>query len=126
MRIITGKYGGRRLVSFKANHIRPTTDRVKEAIFSKIQFDVEGAKVLDLFSGTGNLAFEALSRGAESVYAVELHPQSIRILKENKKMLGVQEELQVEKNDVLRYLKRENEPFDIIFIDHPFTKKDGS
>ena len=67
MRIIAGKYRGRRLVSFQAGHIRPTTDRVKESLFNKISPYIEGAQVLDLFAGTGNLGIEALSRGANEV-----------------------------------------------------------
>lgn len=123
MRIIAGKYGGRKLTSFKADHVRPTTDRVKEAIFNKIQFEIAGQRVLDLFSGTGNLAFEALSREALSVTAVESSAKSVQIINKNKQLLQITSELEVIKEDVFRFLKKVHGQFDIIFIDPPFTKK---
>ena len=72
------------MVSFQASHIRPTTDRVKESMFNKVAFRLEEARVLDLFSGTGSLSIESLSRGAESVDAVESHSKSLEIIKKNK------------------------------------------
>lgn len=123
MRIVGGKYGGRKLVSFNASHIRPTTDRVKEVIFNKLQFDIEGARVLDLFSGTGSLAFEALSREAEKVVAVESSRTSLQIIEKNKKLLGVGPELQLVKSDVFKFLKQHVEKYGIILVDPPFTKK---
>ena len=126
MRIIAGKYGGRKLVSFKASHIRPTTDRVKEAIFNKVQFEIDGARVLDLFSGTGSLSFESLSRGATEVVAVESSAQSVKIINKNKDLLGVGAELNIFHTDVFKYLEGLNETFDLIFIDPPFTKKIAS
>ena len=83
MRIISGKYKGRVLTSFQADHIRPTTDRVKESLFNKWMSLVGEARVLDLFSGTGNLGIESLSRGASHVDFVELNAKSIIILKKN-------------------------------------------
>ena len=91
MRVISGKYKGRELVSFKADHIRPTTDRVKESIFNKLQSHIAGARVLDLFSGTGSLAIEAISREAESVTAVEMNKKSIEIIKKNLQLLKITE-----------------------------------
>ncbi len=127
MRIIGGKYGGRKLVSFKASHIRPTTDRVKEVIFNKLQHSIDGAKVLDLFSGTGSLAFESLSRGADSVLAVEMSGTSLKILEKNRTLLQVGAELKLVKSDVLKFLKSyRGEAFDIILVDPPFTKKMAS
>ncbi len=84
MRIIAGKYKGRRLVAFKAKHIRPTTDRVKETLFNILGDSVSDAKVLDLFAGTGNVALEFLSRGAQQVEAVESSRKSIEILEKIK------------------------------------------
>lgn len=81
MRIISGKYRGRRLSAFNAPHIRPTTDRVKETMFNKLMGQVEGARVLDLFAGTGNLGIESLSRGANWVEFVESNRKSLEILK---------------------------------------------
>jgi 16S rRNA (guanine966-N2)-methyltransferase len=123
LRIIAGKYGGRRLAHFKADHIRPTTDRVKESLFNKLQSLITGARVLDLFSGTGNLAFESLSRGALSVDAVEKSKTSISIIKKNKELLGVGQELRIIPKDVIQFLSQCQTPYDIILIDPPFTEK---
>lgn len=123
MRIIAGKFRGRRLVSFKADHIRPTTDRVKESVFNKLQGDWDGARVLDLFAGTGNLGFEAISRGAESVTAVELSSKSIDIIRRNIEELEIGKQHRVFKDDVLKWLARyKGEPFNIVIADPPFTE----
>lgn len=124
MRIIAGKYKGHPLVAFKADHIRPTTDRVKETLFNIIQFDVEGARVLDLFCGTGNLGLEALSRGAREVLFVEKHPKSIQIARQNMEKLKIPAGVaRIQNDDVLRFLQKyEGEPFDIVFADPPFTE----
>ncbi|MFP5519693.1 MAG: 16S rRNA (guanine(966)-N(2))-methyltransferase RsmD [Bdellovibrionia bacterium] len=125
MRIIAGKYKGHHLVSFKADHIRPTTDRVKETLFNKFQFDIEGSKCLDLFCGTGNLGLEAISRGAAHVTFVEKNKKSILITKENIQKLKVDSDsYNLVTADVLDFLKRHSgASFDIIFIDPPFTEK---
>jgi 16S rRNA (guanine966-N2)-methyltransferase len=125
MRIISGKYKGHPLVPFKADHIRPTTDRVKETLFNKLMFDIEGARAVDLFAGTGNLGIEALSRGAREVIFVEKHPKSIQILKQNLEKLKVPTgDYKIVNMDVLTYLKSyQGEAFDIIFADPPFTEK---
>lgn len=125
MRIIAGRWRGHPLVSFKADHIRPTTDRVKETMFNMIQFELDGARIVDLFCGTGNLGLEALSRGAAHVLFVEKHPKSLHITKENLAKLKVpREEYAIKAQDVIRFLKTyDAEPFDIIFADPPFTEK---
>ena len=127
MRIISGKYGSRRLVSFNASHVRPTTDRIKEVIFNKLQGEIDGARVLDLFSGTGNLAIEALSRGAQSVTAVEKHPKSIEIIQKNRDLLKIpKSDLTILQKDVFRFLQGPVEQgFDIVLIDPPFTEELG-
>src|SRR5437870_2154456 len=118
MRIIAGKFKGRKLVSFDEEHIRPTTDRVKESIFNILAPYLDGAKVLDLYSGTGNLSFESLSRGAFSVTAVEVSKRSIQIIYRNQELLKVGDELTVVKGDAVDYLKKyQGEAFDIILID---------
>lgn len=123
MRIISGKYKGHALVSFSASHIRPTTDRVKESLFNIWQSDIEGARVLDLFSGTGSLGIEALSRGAKSVHFVDAHPKSIQILRQNIEKLKINEDHKIQTGDVFQFLKKyKEEPFDLIFIDPPFTE----
>lgn len=124
MRIIAGRFRGRPLVHFKADHIRPTTDRVKESIFNKLQGWIDGSRVLDLYAGTGNLSCESISRGATSVDAVELSKKSIAIIRDNLKLLDIENEVLVHNEDVLKYLKRyEGEPYDLVFADPPFTEK---
>jgi 16S rRNA (guanine966-N2)-methyltransferase len=124
MRIIAGKFRGRRLAHFKADHIRPTTDRVKESVFNKLQGRLDDARVLDLFSGTGNLTCEAVSRGARSVDAVELSKKSIVIMRENFQLLEIESAVQIICEDVLKYLSRyRGEGYDLIFVDPPFTEK---
>ena len=83
MRVITGIARGKRLRSLDGNDVRPTTDKVKEGIFSAIQFDIEGRRFLDMFAGSGQMGIEALSRGAVSAVFVDDSPASIRICTEN-------------------------------------------
>lgn len=124
MRIIAGKFRGRRLASFKADHIRPTTDRVKESVFNKLQGYFDDARVLDLFSGTGNLTCESVSRGARVVDAVELSKKSIAIIRENLQLLEIEDQVRIHQDDVLKYLgKYQGEPYDVILADPPFTEK---
>ena len=123
MRVISGRFKGRQLVNFKADHIRPTTDRVKETIFNKLMGEIEGVRVLDLFSGTGNLAIESLSRGASYVEAVEEHRLSLKIIRENLQALKIEREIRVVPHDVFKYLRSyKGEPFQLVFIDPPFTE----
>lgn len=125
MRIISGKYKGHQLVSFQADHIRPTTDRVKETLFNKWMFQIESTRVLDLFCGTGNLGLESLSRGSTHVTFVELNPKSIQIASKNIEKLKVpKEDYEIVKKDVLEYMmKYQGEAYDLIFADPPFTEK---
>ncbi len=124
MRIISGKYKGHHLVPFQGDHIRPTTDRVKETMFNIIQGEIDGARVLDLFSGTGNLGIEALSRGAQEVLFVEKNRKSIQILEKNIQKLKISEPHKVLQKDVISFLKSyEGEPFDLVFADPPFTEE---
>lgn len=125
MRIIAGKYRGHQLVAFKADHIRPTTDRVKETLFNKIQFHIEGANVVDLFCGTGNLGIEALSRDATFCTFVEKNPKSLTITRQNLEKLKVpSSQYKIINMDVIAYLKSyKGEPFGVILADPPFTEK---
>src|ERR1035437_557283 len=104
MRVISGKFKGRQLVEFEADHIRPTTDRVKETLFNKLMGQVEGARVLDLFSGTGNLAIECTSRGAAWVDMVESHKKSLEIIRENLNKLKITEGFKLNQIDAFRYI----------------------
>ena len=125
MRIIAGRWKGHRLVSFQAQHVRPTTDRIKESIFNSLQSQLESARVLDLFSGTGSLGLEALSRGASRVTFVENHRKSVAILKKNIARLKVSpSEYDVALLDVFKFLDEADlSAFDLIFVDPPFTQK---
>ncbi len=124
MRVIAGKYKGQQLASFSADHIRPTTDRVKESMFNIIQGHLEEARVADLFSGTGNLGIEAISRGAKETIFVEKNRKSIQILQKNLEKLKVDELYQILQKDVLAYLKTySGQAFDVIFADPPFTQE---
>ena len=132
MRIISGCYKGRRLCSFSADFIRPMTDRVKTSVFnilcSKLG-GMEGQKVLDLFSGTGNLALEALSRGAGEISMVDSHKKAIQIIRENYQLLKHADPLgqvNIYQKDVFRFLSAyEGKAFDLIFADPPFKKHYG-
>lgn len=124
MRIISGKWKGHRLVPFKSNHIRPTTDFVKENIFNSIGPAIEDALVLDLFAGTGSLGFESLSRGAHSVIAVDKGKDSREVVRKNIQKLGIKESYDYRFQDVFRFLKNyDGAPFDFIFVDPPFKMK---
>lgn len=122
MRVISGKFKGRRLVSFEAEHIRPTSDRVKESVFNIIFSEVEGSSVLDLFSGTGNIAIEFSSRGAKDIDAVELSKKSLQILRKNIESIKI-ENINIIPKDVFSYIATCSKSYDIIFIDPPFTEK---
>ncbi len=120
MRIISGKYRGRKLISPEGMHTRPTTDRVKEALFGAIQFRIAGAKVLDLFAGSGALGIEALSRGAKNCTFIENDCAALEALKTNLSMIT--DGHQVRAADYLSALKRlAGESYDIILMDPPYT-----
>lgn len=124
VRVGSGRLKGHCLVSFKSKNIRPMTGRVKESIFNRLSSSLTEARVLDLFSGTGSLSIEALSRGATEVVAVEKHSQALKIIAENINRLKIQGEIQVVSDDVMRFLKRYKGPgFDLILADPPFTQK---
>ena len=118
MRVDAGKYKGRRLLENKYDHIRPTTDKVRQALFVKLQFFVPDARVLDLFCGTGAMGIEAISRGAEKVVFVDKDARSVQMTKNNLKLLGI--ENKVFKCDALVFLERCTEQFDLIILDPPY------
>ena len=99
---------------------RPTTDRVKEGIFSSIQFELEGRRILDLFGGTGQMGIEALSRGAAHCTFVDLRKDAVSIIRENLSLTGFQDRAQVIQGDALAYLSRCGTAFDVIFLDPPY------
>ncbi|RUO66233.1 16S rRNA m(2)G-966 methyltransferase [Pseudidiomarina planktonica] len=122
IRIIGGRWRGRKLAVPHAEGLRPTTDRVRETVFNWLQFELHDARVLDLFAGTGALAFEALSRGAAHALMVEQHAPAARCLSENIKTLNAAG--QVLQADALKVLLTPPEaPFDVVFIDPPFRQQ---
>ena len=122
MRVITGKARGVVLKTPEGLQTRPTSDRVKEALFSIIQFDVPGTKVLDLFGGTGQLGIEALSRGAKSAVFVDEREDACRLIRENLRRTRLEQEAQIVRSDYLAYLARCREKFGIIFLDPPYAE----
>ncbi len=119
MRVITGSARGRRLKELEGMETRPTTGKVKECLFSIIQFDIEGRRVLDLFAGTGQLGIEALSRGADSCVFVEKRPDALRLIKENLALCNLADSARVHAGDAMSYLKS-GEKFDLVFLDPPY------
>ena len=122
MRVITGTARGIQLKTPEGMLTRPTSDRVKEAVFSIIQFQVEAARVLDLFAGTGQLGIEALSRGAKSAVFVDGRKDAVQLVKENLKKTKLDRQAQVVQSDYLAYLERCREQFDLIFLDPPYAE----
>jgi 16S rRNA (guanine(966)-N(2))-methyltransferase RsmD len=122
MRVITGRARGVALKTPEGMQTRPTTDRVKEALFSIIQFELPGAKVLDLFGGTGQLGIEAISRGAKSAVFVDAREDACRLIKENLRRTRFEAEGKVVRADYLDYLKRCKETFQIILLDPPYAE----
>ena len=120
MRVITGTARGRRLKELTGMETRPTTDRVKEGLFSIIQFDIEGRRVLDLFAGTGQLGIEALSRGARECVFVDQRRDAVALIKENLALCQLEEGARVHLGDSMAYL-RSGEKFDLIFLDPPYA-----
>lgn len=122
MRVITGKARGVQLKTPDGMHTRPTTDRVKEALFSIIQFEIPGARVLDLFGGTGQLGIEALSRGAKSAVFVDEREDACRLIRENLKRTRLEQDGKVVRSDYLDYLSRCRDQFQIILLDPPYAE----
>lgn len=120
MRVITGTARGKKLVTAEGKEVRPTPERVKEALFSIIQFHIEGRRVLDLFAGSGQLGIEALSRGAREAVFVDASRKSIGLVTANLKNCGLEENAKVKCMDYGSFLIKENEPFDLAFLDPPY------
>ncbi|MEG0779340.1 MAG: 16S rRNA (guanine(966)-N(2))-methyltransferase RsmD [Oscillospiraceae bacterium] len=120
MRVITGSARGRRLLELEGSETRPTTDRVKEGLFSVLQFDIEGRRVLDLFAGTGQMGIEALSRGAASAVFVDSRSDATRLVEANLKTTGLYDRARVLTGDATAYLAGLREKFDLVFLDPPY------
>jgi 16S rRNA (guanine966-N2)-methyltransferase len=118
MRIVAGTYGGRRITAPAGRSTRPTSDRVREALFS-ILGSVEGLRVLDLFAGSGALGIEALSRGAVEAVFVDSDPRAVQAIEQNVANLGAAG--RVTRRDALAWLKAGDGTFDLVFVDPPYS-----
>lgn len=123
MRVITGTARGRKLLTPEGFDTRPTTDKVKEAICSALHFDFQGAKILDLFAGSGQMAIEGLSRGARSAVLIDSDPKAIECIQQNVKACGFGECATVLRTEAAAFLQRCREKFDIVFLDPPYHKE---
>ena len=123
MRVITGSARGRRLKELDGMETRPTTSRVKDGLFSAIQFDIEGRRVLDLFAGSGQLGIEALSRGASGCVFVDKNTDAVKIIRQNLQHTNLAEKAQVLGTDALAYLTRPGDRFDLVFLDPPYASE---
>lgn len=121
MRIVAGEWRGRRIAAPDDSRVRPTGDRVREAWMSIVHPWLDGARVLDLFAGSGALGLEALSRGAAHADFVELNPPSLRTLRANIALLGATERARVHRGDALRFVETlEADAYDVAFADPPY------
>ncbi len=123
MRVISGKARGTNLKTPEGMLTRPTADRVKEALFSIIQFDIPGSTVLDLFAGTGQLGIEALSRGAKSADFVDSQKNACALIRENLKRTRMEESANVVCSDYAEFLKKSGKTYNIILLDPPYAEK---
>lgn len=120
MRVITGSARGKRLTVLEGEAVRPTTDRVKEALFNIIQFQIEGRRILDLFAGSGQLGIEALSRGAAEAVFVDASKESIAVVEKNVQACGLSPKAKIVQSDFASYLARRDGLFDLAFLDPPY------
>lgn len=121
MRVITGSARGRKLKDLPGLDTRPTTDQVKESIFNIIQFDIEGRAILDLFGGSGQMAIEALSRGADRAVLVENNPAAVKVIRENVSQCGFADRTKLLPSDARVFLAGCRERFDVVFLDPPYA-----
>ena len=122
MRVIAGKYKGRKLYSPEDSSVRPTTDKVKEACFSILTNDIYDARVLDLFAGTGGLGIEALSRGASHAYFIDHDPACIQCIRDNLHFTKLEDKATVLKQDAYSALNLIHEKsVDVVFADPPYA-----
>lgn len=122
VRIIAGRWRGRKLPVAEIDGLRPTGDRIRETLFNWLMSDTPGARVLDLFSGAGSLGLESLSRGASELLMIERHPKAAKQLRDNLKSLDAQGASVIE-CDAISWLEQSAaQPFDLVFIDPPFSQ----
>ncbi len=121
MRVITGYARSKRLQTLEGEAVRPTSEKAKEAIFSSIQFDIEGRRFLDLFAGSGQMGIEALSRGAQSASFCDTSAQAVEVIKHNLANCGLADKARVYKTDYAVFLASQKDTFDIAFLDPPYA-----
>ena len=127
MRVISGKRRGAKLIAPEGMNTRPTTDRIKETLFNMIQFDLPGCQFLDLFSGSGGIGIEAISRGAQQAVFIDKDPAAFQCIKKNLEKTTLQDQAIVYNIDVYSGIKKlvaEGKRFDIIFLDPPYALPD--
>ena len=122
LKILGGNAKGRKLKTCKGLRVRPMLSRVKKSLFDIIQNKILDAHCLDLFSGTGSIGLEAISRGAKGVTFIEKHPDSLKIIKHNIDLLGFKEKCKIISGDVFSSVKNLSKKFDLIFADPPFPE----
>ena len=120
MRVITGTAKGRVLETLSGDDVRPTTAKIKESVFSMIQFQIQGRNFLDLFAGSGQMGIEALSRGAASATFVETRRQAVATVKKNLQTTNLSENAQVFNMDCISFLSMKKGEYDIAFLDPPY------
>ena len=120
MRIVAGKFGSRKLKTLKGQTTRPSSSKVRAAVFDHMGSFFTGGKMLDVFSGSGAMAFEALSRGFDSAVCFEKDRQAQKIIKENRNTLGLEKEVQIIAGDSLRLLPKQKDVYDLIYVDPPY------
>ena len=122
MRIITGSATGMKLITLAGENTRPTAERTKEAIFSMLQFGLDGRRVLDLFGGSGQMGLEALSRGAAAAVFVDGAKEAVQILRKNAEKTHLEARATILQSDALAYLRScREQPFDLVFLDPPYA-----
>lgn len=122
MRVIAGTARNRKLITLDGDDVRPTIERTKEAMFSAIQFEIEGTNVLDLFAGSGQLGIEALSRGADRATFVDSSKQSVETVRKNIESVGFTQKSKVINTQAEIFIKATDEKFHIAFLDPPYAK----
>jgi len=123
VRVVAGRFGGRRLVAPPGDATRPTSDRVRESLFSVLGPSTEGARVLDLYAGTGALGIEALSRGAAAAVFVDRAPAAIKAIRANLEALGIEADVRrMQARAALRTAADSGEAYDLIFLDPPYRR----
>ena len=126
MRVVGGSLGGHRLLTVPGKDTRPTSDRVREALFATLGGRVEGARVLDLFAGTGALGIEAMSRGAASAVLVEQAAPAVAVIRANLEALDLDDRVKVRRTRAETYVRTQRDgPFDLVLLDPPYATPVG-